>query len=348
MQAPDAIAAKARKPWRIGTIRSYSCRDSSWKALAGRCEAENSRTGNSVRMSVDGLYDDQPAGGQLDWPHHGVSVEEPARIDEKFNEPEQGRESGPERSQGSEPAVSKPSSDRHEPPENTDSAQSPEDAGWSWKGLELSPHANRVAEAGLEQRRTAEGRDADGNYTDRGITPAMRRLEADLEHGSLVPDTEKFALKSPDRFKEKLAKMMVNEPDISPSEACSSIHDGIRYTFLFAADRYSAGLKDACGKLEEGGYEALVLKNTWRSEEYKGINSRWRDAATGVVFEVQFHTQASWEVKQQTHDAYEAVNDPRTPVGQKERLRAFQREINQRVKVPEGASDIEEYRREGW
>ena len=41
----------------------------------------------------------------------------------------------------------------------------------------------------------------------------MRRVEAELEHGTLVPDTEKFALKSPDRFKEKLAKMISVEPE---------------------------------------------------------------------------------------------------------------------------------------
>src|ERR1700684_1305320 len=34
-------------------------------------------------------------------------------------------------------------------------------------------------------RRTAEG----------DITPAIRRVEAQLDHGSLIPDTEKFALK---------------------------------------------------------------------------------------------------------------------------------------------------------
>ena len=34
----------------------------------------------------------------------------------------------------------------------------------------------------------------------------MRRIEAQLEHGELVPDTEKFALKGADRFKLKLAE----------------------------------------------------------------------------------------------------------------------------------------------
>ena len=69
----------------------------------------------------------------------------------------------------------------------------------------------------------------------------MRRIEAKLEHGTLVPDTEKFALKSPDRFKEKLAKMILATPDSSP-HLSSAIHDGIRYTFLIDARHYSQAL----------------------------------------------------------------------------------------------------------
>ncbi len=244
-----------------------------------------------------------------------------------------------------------PDVDRRAENREADSADAPEtdpDGGWRWKSLELSPQANRVAEAGLALRRQAEGRDADGNYTDRGITPAMRRIEGDLEQGSLVPDTEKFALKSPDRFKEKLAKTILDQPDGSPEEICTAIHDGIRYTFTFEDDSYAAGVRSVLGQLESNGYEPLVLKNTWECEEYKGINSRWRDLANSTVFEVQFHTQGSWEAKQQTHEAYEAISDLRTPTVERERLRTFQREVNEHVQVPHGALEIAQYRREGW
>jgi hypothetical protein len=296
-------------------------------------------------MSVDGLYDDQPAEGQLDWPRHGVSVEEPGRIDENFNERDQGRQTGPERSEGTEPAISQPSSDRPESAESTDSEQNPEDVGWSWKGLELSPHANRVAEAGLEQRRTAEGRDADGNYTDRGITPAMRRIEADLEHGSLVPDTEKFALKSPDRFKEKLAKMITRYPDKSPEELTASIHDGIRFTFAFDAAGYTKGVEQVRAKLQQSGYELESLKPSWDSSDYKGVNSRWRESESKVLFEVQFHTYASWHVKQETHDLYEKMQDSRTTPQERGRLESEQRRLVSCVPVPDGAAEIAPYRK---
>ncbi len=83
-------------------------------------------------------------------------------------------------------------------PRAADEAHTTADGGWAWKSLRLDPPANHVADQQLAARRTAEG----------DITPAIRRVEAQLDHGSLIPDTEKFALKSPDRFKEKLAKLM--------------------------------------------------------------------------------------------------------------------------------------------
>jgi hypothetical protein len=219
------------------------------------------------------------------------------------------------------------------------------DGGWQWKGLELSPHANRVAEAGLALRREAEGRDADGAYTDRGITPAMRRIEGELEHGSLVADTEKFALKSPDRFKEKLAKMIERRPGESAEELAGQIHDGIRYTFLFSCDQYTDGVKALHDRLTVSGHELIQLTNRWSGSEYRGINSRWRDHESGQFFEVQFHTSKSWEVKQATHDAYEKADDPMTPVAEVERLREYQRELTGQVEVPARCGDIQNYRK---
>ena len=50
-------------------------------------------------------------------------------------------------------------------------------------------------------------------------------------------------------------------------------------------------------------------QTVWDGDEYKGINSRWRDrVATGQAFEVQFHTPESWDAKQKTHDTYEKIS----------------------------------------
>jgi hypothetical protein len=217
------------------------------------------------------------------------------------------------------------------------------DGGWKWKGLELDPAANRIADEALAVRLSAEGRDAEGNYAETGITPAMRQVEAELEHGTLVPDTERFALKSPERFKEKLAKLIALEPDSPPGELVARIHDGVRYTFTFETQRYSEGVRQAERLLAESGFVLCGRKAGWAGAEYKGINSQWRDTHDGPLFEIQFHTNESWEAKQRTHDSYEKVGHPATSPEERARLRAYQREVMSSVPVPSGAFDFAPY-----
>lgn len=233
-------------------------------------------------------------------------------------------------------------------PVNRDAPRTTPDGAWEWKGLRLEPDQNREARAEILARRQAEGRDVDGNYSQDGITPAMRTLEGSLDHAQLVPDTEKFALKSGDRFKEKLAKLIMQEPDKPASEHAHEIHDGIRYTFLLDSENYTDGVASGCKKLGSMGFELLVLKNTWSNEEYKGINSRWLDPATDLPFEIQFHTPDSWSAKQQTHDAYEQISDQGTSAEIKERLRAYQQDVNRQIAAPAGWQEIKDYRKEGW
>jgi hypothetical protein len=225
-------------------------------------------------------------------------------------------------------------------PAHRDAPRTTPDGAWEWKGLRLEPDANRIADRELSARRSAEGRDADGKYGDRGITPAMRRVEAKLDHGTLVPDTEKFALKTPARFKEKLARMIALEPSRPPSELSKEIHDGIRYTLLFSAESYSSGVDAACLQISTSGYTLAGFKPSWSGAEYKGINSQWRDSASGQLFEVQFHTSDSWAAKQVTHDAYERIASPETPPAERARLREYQREISSRIPIPPGALDF--------
>ena len=229
------------------------------------------------------------------------------------------------------------------PRSGQDGPRTTNDGAWEWKGLRLEPESNRIADEELSARRSAEGRATDGSYGDHGITPGVRRVEASLEHGTLVPDTERFALKSPDRFKEKLAKLIERYPDRSPGQLSSAIHDGIRYTFIFDPSSYVAGVRDTQKKLAEEGYRLRLLKPSWDDPDYKGINSRWRDPESGLLFEIQFHTRESWEAKQATHDIYETMSDPRTIPDQCSRLAAEQRKITAGITVPKSVTEISYY-----
>src|SRR5215468_7578509 len=92
------------------------------------------------------------------------------------------------------------------PSDSGDKPRSGPDGSWEWQGRSLTPEESRSADQTLARWAAAEGRDADGNYGEHGLTPAMRRIEAQIEHGKLVPDTEEFALKGADRCKLKLAE----------------------------------------------------------------------------------------------------------------------------------------------
>jgi hypothetical protein len=207
---------------------------------------------------------------------------------------------------------------------------------------------SQIADQAIERCREAEGRDADGNYADQGLTPAMRRIEEQVQDGKLAPETEEHAIKSVDRFKGKLAEMVRFEPDKSAEELAAEIHDGIRYTFLLDLDKYFGGVQELTSNLETAGFELGVRKNTWSDAEYKGINTRWLDHQSGLRFEVQFHTEQSWQVKQQTHDAYAKIQDTTTTAEEREDSREYQREMSAQVLPPPGCEQILDFRREGW
>jgi hypothetical protein len=245
------------------------------------------------------------------------------------------------------PALASPLPDESDQPAEDRACISP-DGSWAWKDSRLEPEASRAADHGLAERCHAEGRDADGSYSDRGLTPAMRRVEAQLEFGALVEDTEKFALKETDRFKEKLAELIRDEPDKPVKQHVDEIHDGIRYTFASDREDYVRTVNQASTILKDSGFELGVRKNTWGNDEYKGVNTRWRDHESGCRFEVQFHTHESWQVKQATHSAYARIHDTRTPPVERERLRAYQREISSSLMLPPGWEGIKDYRKEGW
>ncbi|HTV79012.1 MAG TPA: hypothetical protein VMF03_12180, partial [Steroidobacteraceae bacterium] len=78
-------------------------------------------------------------------------------------------------------------------------------------------------------------------------------------------------------------------------------------------------------------------------DEYKGINSRWRDPESGLLFEMQFHTRASFEAKQLTHAAYERLRNSLTPDIERDELREFQRKVSAEIPVPPRVADIEGY-----
>ncbi len=220
------------------------------------------------------------------------------------------------------------------------------DGSWEWNGRYLTPDERLIAENSLSRYRVAEGRNVFGSYGHSGLTPAMRRVEAQLASGQLLPDTEDRALKSPDRFKERLADLILRHPDKSAEELSDEVHDGIRYAFIFDTEHYAEGTLQVHSRLKVNGFELEARWNGWESREYKGINSRWRDPAHDLVFEVQFHTASSWDAWEQAHDSYKRIIDPRTSPLERMQLRADHAEKSAVIPVPPGCTAIPDFRKE--
>jgi hypothetical protein len=223
-------------------------------------------------------------------------------------------------------------------PERTEPTVHPDIPG-AWRGdggRYLAPDANAEVTRGCSRIR---------EVGETVITPAMRRIEAEDPQRQLVGLDHR--LKGENRLKEKVAERLQLRPELSPGQVLSAVPDAVRFTFVYSAERYAEGVRTDLTRLRAEGFELTEpLKNAWLDEQYKGINSRWREPESGQQLELQFHTRISFEAKQLTHPAYERIRNPETSDDERAELEGFQRQVNERIPIPPGASQIEDYPRE--
>ncbi|KAI9461095.1 hypothetical protein HD554DRAFT_2041477 [Boletus coccyginus] len=172
------------------------------------------------------------------------------------------------------------------------------------------------------------------------IVPLLRSVEAEEQARRLVKFDQRF--KDPNRLKNKVADQLRLVPGRTPIEGLAVIHDTLRFTFQHMENDYVTGVRKDMERLMDRGLIFVSLLNTWSGDQYKGINTRWREPTSGLLFEVQFHTQASFTARELTHRAYERIRCGTMLVGGAEMatLREFQRQTNVMVPIPPGALDI--------
>jgi len=206
----------------------------------------------------------------------------------------------------------------------------------SWIGREhgseftLTPEQNAAADRFLAGARVDEGQ----------ISPRVTSV-ADNIDGARMQGYPDFVLKGEDSLKRKLATDLAENPDLSLDEAITGLRDSVRYTIEVPPANYADGVARAVDDLRARGFENVTWKPTWNTpDSYKGVNSTWRDPATGRIFELQFHTPESFHAKMATHELYEAQRVPGVPAEEVARLRAEQGEIFRRVDAPPGTERL--------
>ncbi|KJK43434.1 hypothetical protein UK23_33230 [Lentzea aerocolonigenes] len=190
------------------------------------------------------------------------------------------------------------------PPEEQVADAVVEDGVWTWKNLTLSKQFNDLVDVYVTKFRVAAHREG-------GIRQHLEALEQRVPGARLLGLRHEF--KGPDRLKEKVAEK-IEYDNLEHAEAViREVPDAIRYTFCLRNNDYTAGVRAMMDDLVSAGFTPVKILNFWDKDQraYLGVNTRWRDPHSGLVFEVQFHTPETWLVKNVTHDAYENRQDPR-------------------------------------
>jgi hypothetical protein len=173
------------------------------------------------------------------------------------------------------------------------------------------------------------------------VTPVMKRIEAE-DPGRRLAGLEN-SLKGKDRLTEKVDQWMSAQANLTAADAIRLVKDAIRYTFVYDEAAYAAGVHADCDRLQSSGFTPVDRQNSWEGDQYKGINSRWREPESEMLFEVQFHTQESLDAKELTHWAYERIRDTKTPPDEVGQLREYQSDVCARITVPPEATEIPDY-----
>ncbi|MFJ9321558.1 ATP nucleotide 3'-pyrophosphokinase [Streptomyces globisporus] len=208
-------------------------------------------------------------------------------------------------------------------------AGAPGDDGWKGEGgLTLSAADNAEVDAYTERAQRAE--------------PSISQ---DVRTAALVSGAELVGfdhrLKSADSLKRKVATSLKEHPGQNVDTVLSRLGDAVRYTLQWPEGAYTDGASTASALLSAWGNDSTKWSNTWgRASGYKGLNTGWRAAGSGQLFEVQFHTPASKHAQEVTHRLYEEQRLPSTTPARQAELQAQQDAVFAAVPVPPGADRL--------
>ncbi len=167
------------------------------------------------------------------------------------------------------------------------------------------------------------------------ITSLLSRLAA-LEQAELVGLDHRF--KTKESAERKLRKMLARDPRLDIARA--DTRDSLRYTWLLEDDpagHYVAAIRRSLARLAQAGHETISVANYWpRGDSYSGVNCKL-EPPSGPIWELQFQTGASLKVQHDTHDLYEQLRDPATPLEERQRIYDTMTERWESVPIPTGA-----------
>lgn len=149
-----------------------------------------------------------------------------------------------------------------------------------------------------------------------------------------------FAVKSEESLTRKIKTEMA-EKGVTAKEAGASMKDVNRYTMQLTEDNFVNGYNSTMDALRKNGYEVARVKNTLANPnaEYRGVNTNIK-SPDGSIWELQFHTAKSLEVKEVNHKLYEKQRLDTTPAAEKAALGKQMAQNAASIPTPKGIEQI--------
>lgn len=130
--------------------------------------------------------------------------------------------------------------------------------------------------------------------------------------------------------------------NISIKECAEKITDVLRYTNVSDPNYLVKDYFNFVDSFIEEGYNFIEVKNTFGiAGPYKGINTLVSDNQ-GYIFELQFHTPQSLEIKEINHKLYEEWRLDTTSEKRKKELAIEMQKNAEEIKIPESVDKIKD------
>jgi len=128
-------------------------------------------------------------------------------------------------------------------------------------------------------------------------------------------------LKTKSSTLRKLKKVHNDAPQMPLDQI--KLSDALRYTFEVAdkpEGHYVKTIQTVLKDLETQGYKVAKVKNYWpKGDNYSGVNTVL-SSASGLEWELQFHTPASYQESKVSHTKYEKLRSNDTPLVERQKI----------------------------
>ena len=179
----------------------------------------------------------------------------------------------------------------------------------------------------------------DARALEKHITPLLAQT---IPPGLGVEAAPQDRIKSAISTAQKITRL-VRENGGTSEQAAFRVKDALRYVFVINDEaQFSRDAEEVLKALERHpDLERQTLHNTFTSGAiYKGINVTYRHSKSGMQFELQLHTAASFHAKKRNHAAYRKEMEEGIAEEERMALRASQQEISDLVPLPTGVERI--------